>query len=108
MTKCGGGEFLSAFGSFLAQENYLEPTLLVLDIGLYKVFIRLRKINDPFDCPDNRADATGEKGKHDLDYAFGGITENKLVNAEPADQDPAKTGGQLLFCSQLLPILHLA
>jgi len=88
------------------QKLKLEPTLLALDVGPDKLFVRLCQVDNSLDEADDGTDAARHQGDNDLDDSFRGVSKNKLVHTETAEQDPANTRNDLFIGALLFPILH--
>src|SRR5688572_33320427 len=88
------------------QTLKLEPTLLALDVSPDKLFVRLCQVDNSLDEADDGTDAARHQGDNDLDDSFRGVSKNKLVHTETAEQDPANTRNDLFIGALLFPILH--
>jgi hypothetical protein len=51
-----------------------------LDVSLNELFIRLRKVNNAFDDPDDVREAASKNTQHELNNSLSGIAEDELMN----------------------------
>ena len=72
-----------------------EPAFVTPNISPHKFFIRLCQVDDPFDYADYAADAA-KHPQHELNDTFLGVTQNKFVNAESAEQDAEESRDEFL------------
>ena len=77
----------------------LEPALPTLNVRSDKLFVRLSQVDNSFNDADDVCEAAGQHTKDQLNYSFRRITQNELVNAQPAKKNRTDTCGDLLICA---------
>jgi hypothetical protein len=82
------------------QPAILEPAFFAGDVGIDEIFVAFRQINNPFNQPDDAADAAGNNRNHYLNDALLGIAKVEFVDAKAAQQNAEDSGHDFLFGSR--------
>src|SRR5262245_42632527 len=72
-----------------------EPFLTPVDVSSYELLVGLSEVDDSLNDANNPTYAA-EYSQNQLDDSGIGVSENELMHAESAEQNAAKTGGNLL------------